>query len=236
MDIKISASLLSANFLILGEEIRNSEEAGVDSFHLDVMDGHLAPNLSYGPPVIEWIRKATQRPLETHLMIDNPRRFLDDYIRLGVNSLFIHAEAYDTKSNNPLHIKTSPRYCKEIRLDELIKDLTYIRSKGLEAGLTLNPGTPVSTIEHALPHCDSILIMSVNPGYSGQKFIPETLEKIPPLRSKFKGQIKIDGGITDKTAPAAIKAGVTTLITASYLYNSPNYKEAVTTLKTYKET
>ncbi len=230
MSLSVSASLLSADFLHLGDDIKRSEEAGIASFHLDVMDGHLAPNLSYGPPVIAAIRKATTFPLDTHLMIDNPWLFLDDYIKLKVDSLLIHAEAYSHAPTDTQKIKSVPRITADIDIRRLKTDLEYIRSHGIQAGVTINPGTDIDIIKPILTHCDSVLIMSVNPGFSGQGFITDVLAKTERLRSCYSGIIKMDGGITDKTAPLAIKAGVDVLITASYLYGSADYKQAVRSL------
>jgi ribulose-phosphate 3-epimerase len=229
--IKISASILSTDFLHLGEEIKKTEAAGADSFHLDVMDNHLAPNLSFGPPIIKHIRKATNLPLDAHLMIDNPGLFLDNYINLKVECISVHVESYALKKPNPLLIKTQPRSTTKIDLKALAKDLTYLKSKNILAEITLNPDTPISCIQEILPFCDSVLIMSVNPGFSGQSFRPEVLTKIKELKKIFTKEIKIDGGINSKTAPLALAAGVDTLITASYLYGAKDYKQAIASLK-----
>ncbi|NQY73130.1 MAG: ribulose-phosphate 3-epimerase [Candidatus Margulisbacteria bacterium] len=228
--IHISASLLSANFLCLEDEMKRSEEAGVHSFHLDIMDGHLAPNLSYGPPIVHKIRQGTRLPLDTHLMIDNPGIFLDDYIEIGADSILIHAEAYDISEVNPRDIKQTPRIATQIDYSLLEADLFHIKNNGVKAGITLNPGTEINIIEPILKECDSVLIMSVNPGYSGQAFIESTLDKIQALRSIYSGDIKVDGGINNVTAPRVIEAGANVLVTASYLYGSSNYKEAVNSL------
>ncbi len=228
---QVSASLLSANFLELGKEIEASELAGVDSFHLDILDGHLAPNISYGPPVVKFIRQKAKLPLIAHLMIDNPWLYLADFFDCEVNTILLHVESYCLEKVNVDKIKKEPRVTKEIDLDKLLYSLEIIKSKGIKGGVVLNPETPNEVIEKILEKLEVILFMSVNPGFSGQTFMPEVLEKIKEIRPNFKGEIQIDGGINDKTAPQAIKVGVNTLITASYLYNSKDYKKAVLNLK-----
>ena len=229
--IKISASVLSADFLNLGTEIQKTVAAGIDSFHLDVMDNHLAPSLSFGPPIIKHIRKATKLPLDTHLMIDQPWLFLDDYLKLNVDCISVHVESYDLANPDPENIKTQPRSAQKIDLAHLKKNLSHIQDHGCAAEITINPGTQLACFQDILPFCDSVLIMSVNPGFSGQKFRPEILEKIRALRKIFTKEIKIDGGINAQTAPLAIDAGIDTLITASYLYGANDYKQAIASLK-----
>ncbi|MFA5880196.1 MAG: ribulose-phosphate 3-epimerase [Candidatus Margulisiibacteriota bacterium] len=228
--IKISASLLSANFLELGKEIERSEAAGVDSFHLDVMDAHLAPNISFGPPIIKCIREKTKLPLIAHLMIDNPWLFLVDYFKCQVESILIHVEAFGTEVVNPQLIRKKVRKTSSIDLDKLVYSLEKIKAAKIKAGIVLNPATKLSSVETVLDQCDLVLLMSVNPGFSGQTFMPEVLEKVKELRSKFNGEIQIDGGINESTAPLAIENGVDTLVTASYLYGSKDYKKAVHSL------
>lgn len=228
--IQISASLLSADFLRLGDEIRASEQAGVQSFHLDVMDAHLAPNISYGPPIIQHIRRATHLFLDAHLMIDQPWLFLDDYIACQVNGISLHVESYDLNMPPVSQIKQIARKTAGVDLDRLRENLRYIRSHNIEAGITLNPNTDLDCILPVLSDCDSVLIMSVNPGFSGQSFMPAVLDKIKQLRSQFSGLIKVDGGINAKTAPLVITAGADVLITASYLYASQDYRQAIQAL------
>ncbi|MBT5855951.1 ribulose-phosphate 3-epimerase [bacterium] len=231
--VQVSASVLSADFSRLGEEVQLTEAAGADSFHLDVMDGHMAPNLSFGPPIIKAIREKTSLHCDAHLMIDQPWLFIDDYVNCGMDSILIHAEAYDTSPIDHTLINTVPRSSKSIKIDELARDLAYIKSKGVSAGVTLNPGTSVACIESILDQCDSILIMSVNPGFSGQAFIPEVMDKVRTLRNDYSytRDIKIDGGINKDTAPLAVAAGANVLISASYLYGSSDYKAAISGLQ-----
>ncbi len=228
---RVSASLLSANFLKLGDEIRATEAAGTDSFHLDVMDNHLAPNLSYGPPVIQWIRSATQLPLEVHLMIDNPHLFVADYAKAGADLLFFHIECYAAEPVNPLAIREIPRATTQPDIPQILAVIDQIKQLGVKAGITLNPNSPLTpALKPAILASDAVLIMSVNPGFSGQKFIADVLPKITEMRTYYQGDIHIDGGITNETAPLARQAGVSTLISASYLYSSADYKSAIQSL------
>lgn len=229
---RISASLLSANFLKLGDEIRATEEAGTDSFHLDVMDNHLAPNLSYGPPVISWIRKATTLPLEVHLMIDNPHLFVADYAKAGADLLFFHIESYGSEAIDPLKIREIPRSTKAPNVSRILEVIAQIKDLGIKAGITFNPYSPYTPdLKPAILASDAILMMSVNPGFSGQKFIADILPKMSDIRSVYDGDIHIDGGITNETAPLAREAGATTLISASYLYAATNYAQAISSLR-----
>lgn len=231
--INISASLLSANFLELGREIERSEAAKVDSFHLDVMDGHMAPNISFGPPIIKWIREKTKLPLIAHLMIDNPWLFLNDYLKCQVDAILLHTEAYTNEEVSHQLIKNKPRKTASIDLVKLSYSLDQIKAANIKAGIVLNPETTLNTVNLVLDKCDIVLIMSVNPGFSGQIFMPEVLGKIKDLRACFKGEIEVDGGINIETAPLIIKNGADTLITASYLYGSKDYKEAIQRLVRY---
>lgn len=229
--VRVSASLLSANFLKLGDEIMATENAGVHSFHLDVMDNHLAPNLSYGPPVIQWIRKATQLPLEVHLMIDNPHLFVEDYAKAGADLLFFHVESYGKEPINPLQIREVPRSTHDVDLAAILKTIDQIKQLGVKAGITINPNTPlIDDLWPAIEASDAVLIMSVNPGFSGQKFLESVLPKITQIQSRAPMDVHIDGGITDQTAPQAKAAGATTLISASYLFGSADYIDAVARL------
>lgn len=200
----ISASILSADFSNLAEEIRALEEAGVDAIHLDVMDGAFVPNLTFGPPVIEAVRRVTDLPLDVHLMIERPALYLRDYIEAGADWITIHVEA-----------------CPHVH-----RDLTAIKEMGKRAGIAINPGTSVASIESILDGVDFILVMSVNPGFGGQKFVPGTLEKLTCLVSSVERRspaigIAVDGGIDTVYAPLVTQAGATTLVIGSALFRHP---------------
>src|SRR4030042_1666738 len=159
--VKIAPSILSANFLNLGEEIKATEKAGADMIHIDIMDGHFVPNITIGPSIVESIRKISSLPLDVHLMIEDPDKFLKDFIKAGADYLTVHYEA----------------------VTHLHRTVQWIKESGVKAGVSLNPSKPVGSLEHILPDPDLVLLMSVNPGFGGQKFIPETREKIRVLRN-----------------------------------------------------
>lgn len=197
----ISASILSADFSNLAEEIRDLEEAGVDAIHLDVMDGAFVPNLTFGPPVIEAVRRVTDLPLDVHLMIERPALYLRDYVEAGADWISVHIEA-----------------CPHVH-----RDLTSIKELGKRAGIAINPGTSVASIESMLDEVDFILVMSVNPGFGGQKFVPGTLDKLESLRHVVERRnpgtvIAVDGGIDSTYAPLVTEAGASTLVIGSALF------------------
>jgi len=205
--IKVAPSLLSADFSCLGSEIKKVERAGADMLHIDVMDGHFVPNITIGPVVIKYIRKVTRLPLDVHLMIENPERYIDEFIKAGSDMITAHIEAI-----------TAKRYTLNAK---------RMKSKGIKAGISLNPATPLSKIKPLLDIVDFVLVMSVNPGFSGQAFIPGVLPKIKELRSIFSGDISVDGGINDKVAARAIKAGANILAAGSYIFGARDAKRAI---------
>jgi len=211
----ISASILNADFSCLESQIQAAEKAGVDWIHLDIMDGHFAPNLSFGPQIGTFVRKMTKLPIDTHLMIDNPDQFIDAFADAGADYISVHVEG------NP-HIH---------------RTLQNIQNKGKHAGIVVNPGTPVQAIYPVLHMVTYVLIMSVNPGFGGQKFIPEVLDKIALLSEKIKREkrdvlIEVDGGINAETLPLAAKAGAEVFVVGSYIFTNPlGISHAVQTLK-----
>jgi ribulose-phosphate 3-epimerase len=204
--IKIAPSILSADFARLGEEIRAAEDAGAHLLHIDVMDGHFVPNITIGPPVVESIRKVTGLPLDVHLMIEDPDRYLKDFISAGADFLTVHCEA-------TVHLHRTVQAIKE---------------GGTKAGVSINPATPVWTLDDILADVDLVLIMSVNPGFGGQEFIPHTLEKLRLLRKKISGAgspplIEVDGGVKPGNAKEIAAAGADILVMGSAFFKSGNY-------------
>jgi len=211
MRIKVAPSILSANFGFLSREIKKVEAAGADMLHIDVMDGQFVPNITIGPVVVKDIRRATRLPLDTHLMIRNPQKYIDAFIAAGSNMITLHIETVS---------------CAQIKAQ-----YRRLKKKGIKLGVSLNPATPLAKIKDALEVIDFILVMSVNPGFGGQRFIPAVLPKIKQLRRLFKGDIAVDGGINDRTARQVVKAGANVLAAGSYIFKAKNYKEAIRRLR-----
>jgi ribulose-phosphate 3-epimerase len=208
--IKIAPSILSADFLNLKGEIQAAESAGADMLHIDIMDGHFVPNITIGPFVVEFIRKATSLPLDVHLMIEHPDSYLKDFVAAGADYLTVHAEA-------ALHLH---------------RTLQTIKEEGILAGVSLNPATPVVSLEHIMPDIDMVLIMSVNPGFGGQDFIPQSLEKIHMVKNlrdtkKPSVLIEVDGGIKPENAPDVIAAGADILVMGSAFFHAKNYESVI---------
>jgi ribulose-phosphate 3-epimerase len=213
--IEIAPSILSADFAHLAQEINKVESAGANLIHLDIMDGHFVPNITIGPPVVASIRKITSLPLDAHLMIEKPERFLDDFIGAGVNWLSVHVEA-DAHLDRTLH---------------------HLKANGIKAGVAINPGTALSSLDQILHLADFVLIMTVNPGFGGQKFIPYTLKKIAQLRESivsngYPTRIEVDGGIGPGNLQNVLTAGAEIIVTGSAVFNSQkDASEAVQEMK-----
>lgn len=200
----ISASILSADFTRLGEEIAACESAGADWLHVDVMDGHFVPNITMGPFIVQACRRVTQLPLDVHLMIEKPERYIEAFAKAGASGLTVHVE-------------TCPN---------MLDTLKQIKALGVKAGVVLNPPTPVSAVEPYLAEADLVLVMSVNPGYSGQSFMPETIAKVADVRKKLdalgsSAWLEVDGGIDVKTLPKMKEAGATAFVAATAIFKNP---------------
>lgn len=201
--IKIAPSVLAADFLKLGEEIREAEQAGADRLHLDVMDGRFVPNISFGVPIVQATRRATALPVETHLMIVEPERYVEAFIQAGADTVIVHEEV-------------SPHLDRTVQL---------IKSHGKKAGVAVNPSTPVNTLENILGKLDLVLVMTVNPGFGGQSFLDSTVTKIRRLRTWLDQEnpacdLEVDGGIDPHTAPRVIEAGARVLVAGTALFGA----------------
>ncbi len=211
MKIKVAPSILSADFSNLSAELKKVEEAGADLIHVDVMDGHFVPNITIGPQVVKYLRKATSLPLDVHLMIENPAKYLDVFVKAGSDMITVHIET--------------------VSLGELSAIAKKLKAQGVKLGISLNPGTPLLRIKKALTLVDFVLVMSVNPGFGGQAFIPGAVNKIKQLRAIFKKDISVDGGINNITASLVKNAGANILAAGSYIFGAKNIKKAINSLR-----
>ena len=211
---QIAPSILSADFSRLGEEIRAVEKAGADLIHVDVMDGRYVPNITIGPGVVASLRKTTSLPFDVHLMIEEPDRYVDAFVEAGSDIVTVHAEAV-------IHLH---------------RTVHYIKGKGIKAGVSLNPSTPLSCIEEILPDIDVLLIMTVNPGFGGQKFITGMLPKIRRAKELARSRglepaIEVDGGVTTENIGSLAEAGADIFVAGAAVFGSPSYSEAITRMK-----
>lgn len=212
--IKIAPSILSANFAQLGAEIEDVERGGADYIHVDVMDGHFVPNITIGPLIVEAIRPVTKLPLDVHLMIENPDQYIPQFAKAGADIISVHVEA-------------CPHLHRTIHL---------IKEHGVKAGVVLNPATPVDTIQHIIDDVDLVLLMTVNPGFGGQKFIHSVVPKIRAVSemAKSKGlniDIEIDGGVNPETAKLCVEAGANVLVAGSAIYNETDRAQAIKNIR-----
>jgi ribulose-phosphate 3-epimerase len=213
-NIEIAPSILSANFSCLGDEIRAVERGGADVLHVDVMDGHFVPNITIGLPVVKSLAAFTRLPIDAHLMITEPGTYAPQFVKAGAQMVSVHVEA-----DPNLH-----------------RTLTAIRSAGAQAGVVLNPATPVSAVEEALQFVDYVLVMSVNPGFGGQQFIPESLDKVKRLRQlinerQLNVRIEIDGGIDRTNIETVVAAGAEIIVAGSAIFGTPDAETAVKELR-----
>lgn len=212
--IKIAPSILSADFSRLGEEVQAVDRAGADYIHVDVMDGHFVPNITIGPLVVDALRKVTQKPLDVHLMIDNPDLYIPDFAKAGADIITVHQEA----------------------VPHLHRTVQLIKSLGKQAGVSINPATPVETLDVILDELDLVLIMSVNPGFGGQSFIPSALAKIQALRQRITArglatELEVDGGVKVDNIHDVVAAGADVLVAGSAVFNTEDYAATITALR-----
>ena len=212
--IKIAPSILSADFSRLGDDIKAVEEAGADYIHVDVMDGHFVPNITIGPMVVQAIRPVTKLPLDVHLMIENPDRYIEEFAKAGADIISVHVEA-------------SPHLHRTVQL---------IKQQGVKAGVVINPATPVDSIKHIIQDVDLVLLMTVNPGFGGQAFIESVVPKIKEVSDLVQTQglnveIEVDGGVNPETARLCVEAGANVLVAGSAIYGKKDLKDAIKAIR-----
>jgi ribulose-phosphate 3-epimerase len=210
----IAPSILACDFGRLFDEVQAVTDAGADWIHVDVMDGHFVPNITIGPRIVEAVRDATQLPLDVHLMIQQPERYIDSFVKAGATTIGVHAEA-----------------CPHLH-----RTVAQIRETGARASVTINPGTPANAVEAVIGDVDQVLVMTVNPGFGGQQFIASTLAKVETLRGWIRDRelavaLEVDGGITEDTIASAARAGANAFVAGTAIFGAPDYREAITALR-----
>ncbi len=212
--IKLAPSILSADFANLLADVKKVEEAGAEYLHIDVMDGHFVPNITIGPLIVKALRPHCKMVFDVHLMIENPDKYIEDFVSAGADLITVHAEA-----------------CPHLH-----RTIQNIKQTGVKAAVALNPASPLALIEEVLPMLDMVLLMTVNPGFGGQKFIPEVMPKLRRLKAmveekKLAIDIQVDGGVTSETAPEVVSAGANILVAGSAIFGKPDIKNAVDAIR-----
>ncbi|MFA5093259.1 MAG: ribulose-phosphate 3-epimerase [Candidatus Omnitrophota bacterium] len=211
MKIRIAPSILSADFSNLASELKKVSAAGADLIHVDVMDGHFVPNITIGPIVVKYLRQSTKLPLDVHLMIENPAKYVDAFVKAGSDMITVHIETAS--------------------LNEIAAMGRKLKAQGIKFGISLNPATPIEKIKKTLALVDFVLVMSVNPGFGGQAFIPAAVGKIKQLRAIFKKDISVDGGINNSTVKLVKDAGANIIVAGSYIFGAKDIKQAINSLR-----
>jgi ribulose-phosphate 3-epimerase len=230
MSIKVNASVLCADFTKLESQIKMCEDAGVEMIHVDVMDGHFVPNITIGPVIVEAIRRTTKLPIEAHLMIENPGLYIKDFISAGSDIISLQVECYGVRTVESRSFGQYPKVLETFDAAAAARDIAKVKAGGNKVFLVANPATPLC-FDTLLKDIDGVLMMSVNPGFAKQKFMPEILAKIKDLRARFAGDIEVDGGVNAQTAPDIVQAGANLLVSASYFFGSSHPQDAVKFLK-----
>ncbi|HAH20355.1 MAG: ribulose-phosphate 3-epimerase [Omnitrophica WOR_2 bacterium GWF2_43_52] len=211
MNIKVAPSILAADYTRLAQDIRGVEQAGADFWHIDIMDGHFVPNITIGPGLVKSLRPVTRLPFEAHLMISEPLKYIDKFVEAGADIITVHIETISEK--------------------DVRHQARLLHGKGIKLAVALNPATKAAKIKNICDCIDMVLVMTVNPGFGGQKFMAEVVGKITQIRSFFKGDIAVDGGIDALTGPLAIKAGANILAAGTYIFKAKNKRKAIERLR-----